>query len=221
MAKRSEGAQGGSFDLNAPIIGSTGEGGIAGSVAADRSPGIETGQGNSGFGEAGRAGNPDSIAGAETEKTRTRRPYKRRAQNTQRSPLDLAAAAKSRAATLLIIHAGLASVAPEMAITSDQADAIALAMCKVESEFGVNLAEKYSKWEALIAFITVCGGIYGPRISAINERKKAEKAAKGKLVFGPDTPAAPLPTTADTYTDVSNPVVVPLVVPDGGKIVFG
>jgi hypothetical protein len=81
---------------------------------------------------------------------------------------------ESLSSILAIVHAGLASATktPEVALESDEADALAKASAQVLIEFDITPNPKV---QAIVGLVMCCGSIYGPRVYLVRERWKEEK----------------------------------------------
>lgn len=78
---------------------------------------------------------------------------------------------------LAIVHAGLASATktPELALDLDDSEALANATANVLIEFDI---QPNPKVQAVVGLVMTAGGIYGPKIYMIRERKKEERKDK-------------------------------------------
>ena len=98
---------------------------------------------------------------------------KRAPNKTKKAPLDLTTVQNS----LVILHFGLAGAfnAPELALTSDQAQAYAMAASDVLQYYDTGATAKTIAW---VNLLSAMGGIYYTKFAQINQRKAAERAAK-------------------------------------------
>ena len=87
---------------------------------------------------------------------------------------DLQASVDALSQTLMIVHAGIASVTKinELAIGKQESDALATAVANVLAEFDVTPDPKV---QAIVGLVVTAGTIYGPPMYLYNERMKASK----------------------------------------------
>lgn len=83
--------------------------------------------------------------------------------------------------TLIIFHAGLASLTKtkELEIESNESEALAKNIANVMAEFDITPDPKI---QAVLGLVMTAGMIYGPRMYLIRERVKNEKPKKPNLV---------------------------------------
>jgi hypothetical protein len=96
---------------------------------------------------------------------------------------------------------------PELALSPDEAKAMAEATANVAAHYNTLIDPKLMAWFSL--FI-VAGGVYGPRIMVIRARHKAEAAAKPSNVLDfnkrqPAPMATPAPAPAPRPTGPQTP----------------
>jgi len=79
--------------------------------------------------------------------------------------------------TLIIVHAGLASVSKikELEIDQTEGKSLAIALANVLAEFDI---QPDPKVQAIVGLVVAGASIYGPRMYLYNERMKAEKAKR-------------------------------------------
>jgi len=79
--------------------------------------------------------------------------------------------------TLIIVHAGLASVTKikELEIDPTEGKSLAVALANVLAEFDI---QPDPKVQAIVGLVVAGASIYGPRMYLYNERMKAEKAKR-------------------------------------------
>ncbi len=77
---------------------------------------------------------------------------------------------------LVIVHSGLASATrtPELALESDDANALAKASAAVLVEFDITPNPKV---QAVVGLVMTAGAVYGPKIYMIKERRKEQRVA--------------------------------------------
>lgn len=87
---------------------------------------------------------------------------------------DYSASLDALSNTLMIVHAGLASVTKvqELVIDSDESKVLATSLANVLAEFDI---QPDPKAQAIVGLIIAASSIYGPRMYLYNERMKREK----------------------------------------------
>lgn len=96
--------------------------------------------------------------------------------STKRSTkADLSASVDALTSTLIIVHAGLASLTktPEWELSRDEGDALAKSLVSVLEQFDVTPDPKV---QAIVGLVMTGGMIYGPKMYLYNERMKQRKA---------------------------------------------
>jgi hypothetical protein len=90
---------------------------------------------------------------------------------------DYSASLDALSNTLMIVHAGVASVTkiPEIEIDKDESKALANGVANVLAEFDI---QPDPKAQAIIGLIIAAGSIYGPRMYLYNERMKEQRKAR-------------------------------------------
>lgn len=146
--------------------------------------------GASGDGErdaAGTAFDPDQHSGGKNRDGTWRRKRGRKAgasasagspKKTRTAP-NLSASIDALSSTLMIVHAGIASVTkvPEISIDKDESDALAKSVANVLDQFDITPDPKV---QAIVGLVVTAGTIYGPRMYLYRERLKQEAKDKDK-----------------------------------------
>lgn len=155
---------------------------------------------------------------------------------TARLDLDQLAAQAAEAKTqdIFDFHLMIAATSgnPALALTREEAYALALAIAKMEQEFEVAVPRK---WAVVGMLLFTAQRIYFPRLKSVSVRRTADKAVqreaspmwfKGKPASPQDAnKVAPFRRPGENVTDIAGrdpgAVIIPTGAPDGGKINFG
>ena len=138
--------------------------------------GVDSGAGSGGSG--GEAIDPAAIGGDDSaavvaEGTEQKRRGRKPGQKTRKNEkLDLTETLKT---SLIFAHIGLAigTRTPELALSEEQAKAMAVATADVLQYYDTQIPAKTMAW---VNLAMCCGGIYFEKTTAVVERKRAEKA---------------------------------------------
>ena len=164
---------------------------VSGPPSGDGNPfgAVALGDGSSGSGDVDALGNrfdPDIHVGRDNlnsdgsyRKKRGRKSGSGErpagAQRTRKTASDYSASLDALTNTLVIVHAGLASVSKikEFELEKDEAKSLAVAVGNVLAEFDI---QPDPKMQAIVGLVVAAGAIYGPRMYLYQERVKEEKA---------------------------------------------
>lgn len=194
---------------NGPIIGD-----IDTSIGAiDLGSSGDTGDGNASLGSGKRRGRPRKSpvdGGSSPDRTSGSGTTRRKAKGNHNDSV------KSLQGTLLVFHLGVAGAfkAPELALTEGEAGYLADPLAKVLSDYDF---EPDPKVMNVIHLIMAAGAIYGPRFTAINERKKANKA---KDITPKQKVQSPLETATATPIQPQSPTPQKPVISEVDQAMF-
>jgi hypothetical protein len=181
-----------SLDGDAPSGGNSGEGYVAelgnGGTGADSLGAVTLGDNDTG-GDSGDDFTFDPERHISRDRTNADGSYRRkrrRKDGTTRSTAspqrtktraDYSASLDALSNTLMIVHAGLASVSkvPELEIDKEESKVLATSVANVLAEFDITPDPKA---QAIVGLIIAMGSIYGPRMYLYNERMKIAKSPR-------------------------------------------
>jgi hypothetical protein len=145
-----------------------------------------------------------------------------------------AQAAEAKTQDIFDFHLMIAATSgnPALALTREEAYALALAIAKMEQEFEVSVPRK---WAVVGMLLFTAQRIYFPRLKSVSVRRTMQKAetAKASPFHFEGRPAspqdankvAPFRRPGENITDIAGrdpgAIIIPTGTPDGGKINFG